>query len=286
MTGLPKSSLLAQIESIALAAGQIILEVRQAGASVEHKGDGSPVTEADRRAEEWIARELQRLDSSIPIVGEEAASAGEYSGASEKTFFLVDPLDGTKEFIRGKSDFTVNICLVEHGRPCMGVVVAPARGELYSGDGSVSYKCDLFSDGTIRQRSRISTATPSDSLSAVASASHENTETKEFLERIAVGKKLSVGSSLKFCLVATGEADIYPRFGTTMQWDTAAGDAVLRGAGGCTLTCDGQELEYGATSNEMQALRNPHFVSFGGSADALRALLRVSALQDLQLAAP
>jgi 3'(2'), 5'-bisphosphate nucleotidase len=279
MSEVSAPSLLHEIETIALAAGRLILEVRQRGASVHHKGDGSPVTAADQFAEELIARELQRIDSSIPIVGEEAACTGDFDGASERTFFLVDPLDGTKEFIRGRADFTVNICLVVDGRPQLGVVGAPARGELFSGNGSVSYKCQLSHDQTIRERSRINTAAPSDLLSAVASASHENAETKDFLDRLSIGKKLSIGSSLKFCLVATGEADIYPRFGTTMQWDTAAGDAVLRGAGGCTLTCDGGELEYGAKYPETKALQNPHFVSFGGSAEELRELLRVSALE-------
>ncbi|WP_045838154.1 3'(2'),5'-bisphosphate nucleotidase CysQ [Hyphomicrobium sp. 99] len=279
MSDIPAPSLLREIESIALAAGRLILEVRQSGTSVQRKGDGSPVTDADQFAEELITRELQRIDSSISIVGEEAASAGDFGGASERTFFLVDPLDGTKEFIRGRADFTVNICLVENGRPQLGVVVAPARRELFSGNGSISYKCQLSDDQTIRERSRITTATPSNLLSAVASASHENAETKDFLDRLPIGKKLSVGSSLKFCLVATGEADIYPRFGTTMQWDTAAGDAVLRGAGGCTLTCDGRELGYGAKDPDTKALQNPHFVSFGGSAEALRELLRVSTLE-------
>ncbi len=279
MTEGPAPALLERIESIALAAGRLILEVQRAGAAVQNKGDGSPVTDADLLAEELITRELQRIDPSLPIVGEEAASAGDFSGASARTFFLVDPLDGTKEFVRGSADFTVNICLIENGRPQLGVVVAPARGELFSGDGSISYKCHLSNDLSIRERSRIATAAPTSALSAVASASHENTATKDFLGKLPIGKKLSVGSSLKFCLVATGEADIYPRFGTTMQWDTAAGDAVLRGAGGCTLTCDGQELEYGAKRPEKKALQNPYFVSFGGSVEALRELLRVSALE-------
>jgi 3'(2'), 5'-bisphosphate nucleotidase len=270
-------SLLRRIESIALEAGCLISEIRAAGANVDRKDDGSPVTDADRFAEDLITRELRKIDLSVPIVAEEAAYAGDFGATSERTFFLVDPLDGTKEFISGRPDFTVNICLVVNGRPHLGVVVAPARNELFSCDGNISYKCTLSEDASIRERREISTSAPSNLLAAVASASHGNAETEAFLGKLSISKKLSVGSSLKFCLVATGEADIYPRFGRTMQWDTAAGDAILRGAGGCTLTCDGEELEYGAREAESDAFENPHFVSFGGEADVLRALLRVSA---------
>ncbi len=196
----------------------------------------------------------------------------------KNTFFLVDPLDGTKEFISGKTDFTVNICLVEEGRPRLGVVVAPARGELFSGNGEIAYRCRLSHDAEILERALIKTSTPSDIFTAVASASHANVETEAFLKQLSISKKLSIGSSLKFCLLAAGEADIYPRFGRTMQWDTAAGDAILRSAGGCTLTCDGVELEYGAKGEKMEAFENAHFVSFGGSAEMLRTLLRIPAL--------
>jgi 3'(2'), 5'-bisphosphate nucleotidase len=269
--------MLVQLEKIALDAGRIISHIRQIGAGVHHKTDGSPVTDADRLAEELITRELRKIDCSIPIVAEEQACSGTLNTVSQKTFFLVDPLDGTKEFISGKTDFTVNICLVEEGRPRLGVVVAPARGELFSGDGKISFRCRLSQDAEILERAPIRTSVPSDVLAAVASASHANAETEAFLEQLSISKKLSIGSSLKFCLLAAGEADIYPRFGRTMQWDTAAGDAILRSAGGCTLTCDGEELEYGAKGAEIEAFENAHFVSFGGNAETLRKLLRVPA---------
>jgi 3'(2'), 5'-bisphosphate nucleotidase len=270
--------MLAQLERIALDAGRIISHIRQIGAGVLHKTDGSPVTNADRLAEELIVRELRKIDCSIPIIAEEQACSGTLNTVLKKTFFLVDALDGTKEFISGKPDFTVNICLVEDGRPQLGVVVAPARGELFSGNGKISYKCRLSQDAEILERAPIKTSVPSGALAAVASASHANAETETFLGQLPIGKKLSIGSSLKFCLLAAGEADIYPRLGRTMQWDTAAGDAILRSAGGCTLTCDGEELEYGAKGAEMQAFENAHFVSFGGSAEVLRTLLRAPAL--------
>jgi 3'(2'), 5'-bisphosphate nucleotidase len=275
----PLSSILSEIESIALEAGLLISKIREKGFCARRKDDGSPVTDADQFAEELITERLRKLAPSIAIVAEEAAYAGRCGDPSKGTFFLVDPLDGTKEFVSGKADFTVNICLVQDGRPKLGVVVAPARNELFSSDGGVAYRCSLSDDATILERARISTSVPSDVLAAVASASHANAETEAFLGKLSIGKKLSVGSSLKFCLVAAGEADIYPRFGRTMQWDTAAGDAILRSAGGCTLTCAGEELAYGAEGDEAQKFANPHFVSFGGSPEALRTLLRKSSLE-------
>ncbi|HML28828.1 MAG TPA: 3'(2'),5'-bisphosphate nucleotidase CysQ [Hyphomicrobium sp.] len=266
--------MLNQLERIAIAAGDLILQFRQAGPNVMHKADGSPVTEADQAAEDLIIRELKTLDPGIPIIAEESARSGTSDVANKSALFFVDPLDGTKEFVRGKSDYTVNICLVENRRPKIGVVFAPSRGELFSGDGTASYLCRVGNDGSIGERVQIRTSCGAASLTAVASASHGNVETDEFLQKIDVTRKVSVGSSLKFCLVAMADAQIYPRFGRTMQWDTAAGDAVLRGAGGCTLTCDGNELEYGVPCATDGAFDNPHFISYGGDAETLRALLR------------
>lgn len=266
--------MLDQFERIAIAAGNLILQFRQAGQNVMHKADGSPVTEADQAAEDLIIRELKRLDAGIPIIAEESAGFGTGDVANKSALFFVDPLDGTKEFIRGKSDYTVNICLVQNRRPKIGVVFAPSRGELFSSDGTASYRCRVGTDASIGERQQIRTSCGSESLTAVASASHGNLETDDFLQKLDVMRKVSVGSSLKFCLVAMADAHIYPRFGRTMQWDTAAGDAVLRGAGGCTLTCDGNELEYGVPCATDGAFDNPHFISYGGSAEALRAILR------------
>nr|WP_244437850.1 3'(2'),5'-bisphosphate nucleotidase CysQ [Hyphomicrobium denitrificans] len=251
----------------------MILDIRERGASVVHKDDGSPVTDADRSAEDLIVRGLEKIDPRIPIIAEERI---QYSGAPdicEQTFFLVDPLDGTKEFVQGRTDFTVNICLVECGLPRLGVVVAPARNELFSGDGHNAFRCRVSPDGRLIERTAIRTSMPRRALRGIASASHAHADTMRFLERFAVGEILSVGSSLKFCLLAAGEADIYPRIGRTMQWDTAAGDAILRSAGGCTLRLDGQPLNYGPSCAGLNAYANPHFVSFAGQTAFLRSML-------------
>jgi 3'(2'), 5'-bisphosphate nucleotidase len=265
--------MLDELERIALEAGKLISQFRQAGPNVLQKADGSPVTDADQAAEELIIRELYKLDPGIPVVAEESASLGTFDVSTKSTMFFVDPLDGTKEFIRGKTDFTVNICLVENRKPTLGVVFAPARGELFSADGTVSYRCVVSQDASITERARIRTTCGSGPMTAVASASHGSAETDAFLGALPIDSRISVGSSLKFCMVASADAHIYPRFGRTMQWDTAAGDAVLRGAGGCTLTCDGRELEYGFARAADGAFDNPHFVSYGGDAETLRAIL-------------
>lgn len=267
------------LERIAIEAGMLIAEIRKAGANVMTKSDGSPVTDADQAAEDLIIRALQELAPDIPIIAEEsAASCGEDLSAHDKLFF-VDPLDGTKEFVRGRPDYTVNICLVENRKPKIGVVFAPARGELFSSDGLASYRSTILQDASIGERSQIRASCGGGRLTAVASASHGNLETEDFLRKLPVEQKVSVGSSLKFCLVAMADAHIYPRFGRTMQWDTAAGDAVLRGAGGCTLTSEGRELEYGIPCATDGSYDNPHFVSYGGDAEALRQLMRTCEFQ-------
>jgi 3'(2'), 5'-bisphosphate nucleotidase len=266
--------MLAQLEALAFEAGRLILNIRDRGASVVQKGDGSPVTDADQSAEDLIVQGLQKIDSRIPVIAEERIHCGsDVPRLSEQIFFLVDPLDGTKEFIQGRTDFTVNICLVQHGSPQLGVVAAPARNELFSGDGRNAFRCRISPEGGIVERSPIRTRAPCEDLRVVASASHARLETTRFLERFAVGEMLSIGSSLKFCLIAAGDADIYPRIGRTMQWDTAAGDAILRSAGGCTLCLDGQPLIYGTRCASPDAYANPHFVSFAGRAAFLRSML-------------
>ncbi|MFT3730787.1 MAG: 3'(2'),5'-bisphosphate nucleotidase CysQ [Hyphomicrobium sp.] len=265
--------MLQKLEDIAIEAGNLISQYRSAGPNISRKSDGSPVTDADEAAEELILRELQKLAPSVAVIAEESVSAGVIDIAPKSTVFLVDPLDGTKEFISGKPDYTVNICLVEDGRPKLGVVFAPARGELFSGDGSSAYRCRLGQDRSVTERARIRTSCSSGRLTAVASASHANAETRDFLGKLPIERTISVGSSLKFCLVAAADAHIYPRFGRTMQWDTAAGDAVLRSAGGSTLSWDGKEMEYGVWRSETNAFDNPYFVSYGGGVDELRQLL-------------
>lgn len=266
-------SMLARLEALALEAGQMILQIRERGASVDYKDDGSPVTDADRLAEDLIVRGLEKIDPRIPIIAEERIQYGGVPDNPDQMFFLVDPLDGTKEFVQGRTDFTVNICLVEYGLPRLGVVLAPARNELFSGDSHSAFRCRISPDGRrLTERKAIRTSTPREVLRGVASASHACVETTRLLERFAVGEIASIGSSLKFCLLAAGEADIYPRIGRTMQWDTAAGDAILRSAGGCTLRFDGQPLNYGPSCPGPSAYANPHFVSFAGRAAVLRSM--------------
>jgi 3'(2'), 5'-bisphosphate nucleotidase len=266
---------LASLEALAIEAGQEILRIRAAGAGTRRKDDGSPVTDADCAAEEHIIAGIERLYPGTPIIAEESCLQDGGPEIPVGDFFLVDPLDGTKEFIKGKSDFTVNIAIARNGKPCVGVVVAPARNELFSGAAGKAFHCRLAQDGKIDERRQIATrAVDLNTIAAVVSASHADARSAALLDRMTVERKLSIGSSLKFCLVAAGEADIYPRFGRTMQWDTAAGDAVLRNAGGCTTRPDGSLLTYGPSGADgINAFENPHFIAFGGTHDALRDVL-------------
>ncbi len=269
------NAMLAMLETLAIEAGQIILRIRANGSRARLKPDGSPVTDADQAAEEHITAGIQRIDPGAPIIAEECACYGGVQSISTDRFFLVDPLDGTKEFIKGRSDFTVNVAVIQDGVPCLGVVVAPARNELFSGGYGSAYRCRISADGTVDERETIATrSVPFAGLTAVVSASHATAETYALLNRIVVNEKLSIGSSLKFCLVAAGMADVYPRLGRTMQWDTAAGDAVLRNAGGCTFRLDGSPLGYGARDGDgVDMFENPHFVACGGDADVLGIML-------------
>jgi 3'(2'), 5'-bisphosphate nucleotidase len=237
----------------ARAAGSRILEIYAAGFEVRGKADASPVTAADEAAEEVILAALARCAPGIPAISEEAASRGEVPAVHER-FWLVDPLDGTKEFISRNGEFTVNIALVDQGRPVMGVVFAPALDRLYAGDGKAAFVEERG------ERRRITCRTPpSDGITVVSSRSHGDAAALEaFLTGRRVAASVSAGSSLKLCLVAAGEADLYPRLGRTMEWDIAAGHAVLRAAGGDVCTLDGVPLAYG-----KPGLDNPHFVAHG-----------------------
>ena len=250
---------------VAYEAGQEILRVRRAGARVEWKTDSSPVTEADRAAEVVIAAGLARLAPGVPVVAEEAVSAGRLPEAGAE-FFLVDPLDGTREFVRGGNDFTVNIGLIRDGAPVLGVILLPESGKLFWGVGGAGAWRARFADGAVveRQPIRVRPA-PQGSIAVVASRSHRTPETDAYIARYDVEKLVSAGSSMKFCAVASGKADLYPRMGTTMQWDTAAGDAILRAAGGLVVTLDGQPLPYGSGGRPgAEGYRNPWFVATGG----------------------
>jgi len=248
------AALVDQLAETAREAGAAILEVVQRGFEVESKHDTSPVTEADRAAELIILAALARAAPGIPVIAEEEVAAGRIP-AHDDTYFLVDPLDGTKEFIRGGDDYTVNIGLIEQGIPKLGVVFAPATGRLHGGcvgDGA------WLDEG--QGRVQIATRPRGEITTAVASKSHLNQATIDYLEA-AVGNcgYVSVGSSLKFCIVAEGKADIYPRAAPTSEWDTAAGHAVLLSAGGLVDGPDGEALAYG-----KRAFLNRAFVATSG----------------------
>lgn len=259
------SELIAALERLALAAGRIILDIRDEDRmGVERKEDDSPVTRADRQAEALILEGLKEILPDCAVVAEESAEAGRIPDTNGD-FFLVDPLDGTKEFIRGGEDFTVNIGLIRDFKPVLGVVYAPAKAMLYvgCGDHAKAGAADCRNGGQY-SLSPITVRQPGDRLTAVASRSHRTPETDEFLQRLGVADTVSAGSSLKFCLVAAGEADVYPRMGRTMEWDTAAGHAVLTGAGGCVTTIDGYPLAYGKRNQKLDSdFANPHFVAYG-----------------------
>ncbi|WP_274425034.1 3'(2'),5'-bisphosphate nucleotidase CysQ [Chelativorans sp. YIM 93263] len=267
-TQLPRNEteLLAFFEELALAAGREIMRHFEAGFDVDHKADASPVTEADRAAERIILDGLRTKLGATPCVSEEAASAGVLP-VCDGDFLLVDPLDGTREFINRRQDFTVNIALVRDGTPVLGVVYAPARTTLYSGRPGVAFEAQCPGGLSIGSRREIKTRARSAPLVIVASRSHATPETAEFIARYSGAETVSVGSSLKFCMLAAGEADLYPRFGRTMQWDTAAGDAVLRAAGGRTVNTDGTTLTYGPKDGEgLEAFANPFFIAEGRAA--------------------
>jgi len=235
-------------------AGEAILAVVKRGFDVEAKRDSSPVTEADRAAELVILAALAQAAPGVPVIAEEEVAAGRIPAHGD-CYFLVDPLDGTKEFVRGGDDYTVNIGLIENGVPKLGVVFAPATGRLHGGCVGAGAWVD---EG--RGRRPISTRARGENVTAVASKSHLNQATIDYLEA-AVGTcgYVSIGSSLKFCIVAEGEADIYPRAAPTSEWDTAAGHAVLLAAGGIVDGPDGNPLQYG-----KPAFLNRAFVATAG----------------------
>jgi 3'(2'), 5'-bisphosphate nucleotidase len=256
--------MLAVFERLALAAGREVMRVFHAGCAVDRKSDSSPVTEADRESEKIILAGLRVAFPAIPCVAEEEASAGIMAPDLGDAFFLVDPLDGTKEFVNRRTDFTVNIALVRHGVPEIGVVFAPCTRRFFSGRPGRAESIEVDDGYQIVGRRPISVRTAVAPLAVVASRSHNTPETDAYIRDLGAAEIVSVGSSLKFCLVAGAEADVYPRFGRTMEWDTAAGDAVLRAAGGMTRTLDGQPLAYGKRNqSDDEDFANPHFIASG-----------------------
>lgn len=261
--------LLALFEQLALAAAQAIRDIGPASAVA--KPDGSPVTVADIEAERVILSGLAARTSGLPVVAEECCAAGKLPAGDPDRFVLVDPLDGTREFISGSPDYTVNIALVEHGMPVAGAVVAPAHDEMFLGGPLGAFRVALGADGAPASRHRIGVRDAVAAPRALISASHCTPETGRLLDRLGISDRVARGSSLKFCLIAAGEADIYPRLGQTMQWDTAAGDAVLRAAGGRTLQAGGGWLAYGRHAGGSYA--NPSFIASGRLASEFEARL-------------
>ncbi len=260
---------LEELCALVRAAGQAVMEVYAGSFTVDRKGDGSPVTEADRRAEEIILTGLERLAPEVPVVSEEAAADadGELpwngNGRRPQAFWLVDPLDGTKEFVSRNGEFTINVALIEDDAPVLGVVLAPAVERLFA----ASEQFGAIVEDAAGRRQATARTTPAEGATIVSSRSHGDPEA---LERFADGRRIAAqvtaGSSLKFCLLAAGQADLYPRFGRTMEWDTAAGDAVLRAAGGRVTDLSGNVLRYGKPGFE-----NPHFVAWGRETTTMAA---------------
>jgi 3'(2'),5'-bisphosphate nucleotidase len=244
-----------------LAAGAAIMSHYDARTAMEEKGDGSPVSAADRDAEDIILAALERLAPGVPVIAEEAASSGKVVDAQD-TFFLVDPLDGTREFAARRPEFTVNIALISHGVPIFGMIYAPALSELYWTTGNAAFKALLPVDPPrtlhdLKTERLATAATHPGPQTIVASRSHGSDDLEAWLQSIAVGTRVNIGSSLKFCLVAQGKADLYPRFGPTMEWDTAAGHAIAVAAGGSVTRTDGSAFLYGKAAENY---RNPGFI--------------------------
>lgn len=258
----PSPRLLA-LADLALAAGREIMAIYASPVIARQKNDLTPVTEADEAAEKIILSGLKLLDPAIPVISEEAAAQGIIPEVRER-FYLVDPLDGTKEFLSRNGEFTVNIALIDKAMPAAGIVLAPALGRIFCGEtGSGAFEAHIEAEADVAalgwQALKARQVSPAGPI-VVASRSHRDERTEAYLKCLKVQKIVSAGSSLKFCLLAAGEADLYPRFGRTMEWDTAAGHAVLRAAGGHVEVETGEPLTYGKASRGYD---NPAFIARG-----------------------
>lgn len=241
---------------IARAAGDIEVRYFHEGATVMDKNDGSPVTLADQEAEHLITAALAELAPGIPVIGEEAVAAGNIPDISSGTFFLVDPLDGTREFVEGGGQFTVNIALLEKFIPVMGLIYVPLTEILYIGSESFAFKGSA--DGDLKQISV--RQPPEDGLTVLTSKRHGDMDRiASYLNGRTIKDTLPASSSLKFCMLAEGSADLYPRLGPTSEWDTAAGEAILRAAGGVVERLDGKPLVYGKHDVNF---KNPEFIAY------------------------
>ncbi len=259
-----RSDLLAQLVELAHAAGRAVMDIYETDHDVAEKDDRTPVTAADLASEKVILAGLRAIDPQTPVISEEATAAGA-EPVSGPRFYLVDPLDGTREFISRNGEFTINIALIEDDVPVAGVVYAPARRRMFAGAigaGAREAQLAVEDDVAAAQWHSIATSKRGTPCKAVASRSHRDEKTDAWLTAHDIGDLVSAGSSLKFCLVAAGEADVYPRFGRTMEWDTAAGHAVLAAAGGQVMCEDGPPLTYG---KRERGFDNPGFIAWGHS---------------------
>jgi 3'(2'), 5'-bisphosphate nucleotidase len=246
-------------------AGAVILRHYAGTVERRQKADKSPVTDADHEAEALILDRLARAAPGIPVVAEELAAAGDIPAIDGAPFFLVDPLDGTKEFLSRNGEFTVNIALIENGAPVAAVVFAPAMRRLFWGRGQEAFEQSTDAEAALvgEPRSIKARLAPAEGMTAVASRSHRDSKTEELLAHYKISRFVTSGSSVKFCLIATGEADIYPRHGPTCEWDTAAGHGVLAAAGGRVTLLDGRTpLTYGRARDNFV---NPFFIAWGAA---------------------
>ncbi len=251
------------LAQIALEAGALIMQIFDQGFEIGYKDDDSPVTEADQKAEALILARLAEYAPDLPVLAEEQAAAGNIPNLGN-LYACVDPLDGTREFIDRHTDFTVNIAIIENGMPVRGVVYAPALKMLYVAEGrSGAWRCEAEPGMNVPNESArrpITIRMAPTKIVAIASRSHRTPQTDAFLQKFDIGELKSAGSSLKFCLVAAGEADLYPRMGRTMEWDTAAGHAIVQAAGGKVLTESGEPLRY---NKSERGYDNPNFIVYG-----------------------
>lgn len=249
------SSILPDVIKVADEASEKVLHIYQSDFKVSYKADDSPITAADTAAHEIITQGLRRISRDIPILSEEGKGIPWEERNQWRRFWLVDPIDGTKDFTQRTGEFTVNIAMIEDGQPVMGVVTAPALKEAYWGVvGEGAHRRDRT--GKVH---RIRVAEPKAVKRVVASKNHLNAETRTFIDKLGEHELVQAGSSLKFCRIAEGHADIYPRMGPTCEWDTGAAQAVLVAAGGKVQTVDGKPLKYG-----KQDVLNPYFIASGG----------------------
>jgi 3'(2'),5'-bisphosphate nucleotidase len=257
-----RNELGARFGAIASQAGKLIMAIYATAPRIDTKADGSPVSDADRESERLIRAQLRKLLPGVPLIAEESFDPTRCTQVPDQ-FLLVDPLDGTREFISRNGEFTVNIALIAGGQPIVGCVYAPACDAMYIA-GANAFRTELSPGAPLPPLAQLKPIVtrpyPQAGLSAVASRSHLDPQTEAFLKCLPIASHRNAGSSLKFCVIAQGDADVYPRLAPTMEWDTAAGQAVLVAAGGCVIATDGAPLRYGKAK---AGFRNEAFIAWG-----------------------